>query len=97
MKSAKHPLNSQLRARQPLELLYALSDGCMHLLSSNAWKVVSYIARQNIEAYAKKFAAANDPFKLLDADLGQWASRCPVAKPRAKALTRTSRFYLEAV
>jgi hypothetical protein len=39
----------------------------MHMLGANAWKVVMYVGRRNVQAYA----AANDPVNLLKSDLSK--------------------------
>ena len=55
--------------RQPLELLFLLSDRCMSLLSSNAWKVVCVVARETIGVYNAGVITGNDPVQLLNRDL----------------------------
>ena len=58
---------AQKPPHDPLSLIFALCDGCMHMLGANAWKVVIYVGRRNVEAYA----AANDPMNLLRSDLSK--------------------------
>jgi hypothetical protein len=62
---------AQKPPRDPLSLIFALCDGCMHKLGANAWKVVIYVGRRNVEAYAEKLRLANDPMSRLRSDVAQ--------------------------
>jgi hypothetical protein len=43
----------------------------MHMLGANAWKVVIYVGRRNVEDLAEKLRLANDPMSRLRSDLAQ--------------------------
>ena len=56
---------------EPLALLNMLSDCAMHLLSPQAWKVVSFIARLNIEHCFEEWEATHNPLRLLQRDISR--------------------------
>ena len=43
----------------------------MHMLGANAWNVVMYVGRRNVEDYAKALSSANDPVSHLRSDVAQ--------------------------
>ena len=51
----------RIREPEALDLLFMLVDSCMHRLSSNAWKVVSYVASQHLRVHGEMLARQQDP------------------------------------
>ena len=49
----------------PLELLFMLADSCMHRLSSNAWKVVSYVAVQHLRVHPEWIERLLNPIAFI--------------------------------
>jgi hypothetical protein len=49
------------REPEPLDLVFMLADSIMHLLSPNAWKVVSYVAAQQLRVYSELLERLRDP------------------------------------
>ena len=49
------------RVPKPLELLFVLIDSCIHRLSPNAWKVVCYVAAQDMRVYAEWLEFDREP------------------------------------
>jgi len=45
----------------PPELLFMLMDSCMHMLSPNAWKVVCYVAVQQLRVHTEWLERVLDP------------------------------------
>lgn len=45
----------------PLDLFFMLVDSCMHRLSPNTWKVVSYVAAQRLRVHSEWLERLRDP------------------------------------
>lgn len=45
----------------PLDLLFMLADSCMHKVSPEAWKVISYVAVQHIRVYPEYLERLKSP------------------------------------
>jgi len=53
----------------PLDLMFELCDFCIAVLSPNAWKIVSFVARQSLGIYASEWEEEHNPRKLVIRDL----------------------------
>ena len=45
----------------PLDLLFMLADSCMHKVSPEAWKIISYVAVQHIRVYPEYLERLKSP------------------------------------
>lgn len=57
------------RAPEPIELLFALFDGCLSAVTPKAWKTICYIARESVGAYARKYKADHTALGALARDI----------------------------
>jgi hypothetical protein len=72
-------ISRRRRSREPIERWFLLCDCCMPLLTPNAWKVLSYIAREEAREFVREWQASNDPSSLLRKDIARVCPSLPSA------------------
>ena len=65
----------------PVARFFILADSCMRLVTPPGWKVLSYIARQNLETLYNEWESRYSPIALITRDLTR-ATGIPLSEPQ---------------